>query len=317
MGVVYDAVDVKTGHPVALKLLARELSDDSDFIQRFLTEARAASRLNHPHIISVSAVGRAADKNAYYIAMEKLEGRSLDAYLAAGSFTYKQIIRIVAAVAGALEHAAERSIIHRDIKPQNVFLGSDGRVTLLDFGLAKCLDDGMRLTREGQTLGTPEYMSPEQAQSSSVDTRSDLYSLGVILYEMLAGAKPFEAPAVAGMVHLHHHATPRAISSTRPDVPADLEALVHRLLAKKPEDRLQSAGALLEALATLERGFGARGLLHKRPHGPPVPPKTPEELLDEVQRVEVESPPPTRRWIAIGAGLLGLAGLAAGLYIWL
>ena len=192
MGVVYRAQDMALARPAALKLLPQHLVDDEDVIKRFGREARASARLNHPNIVTIYGVGR--HENLYFIAMELIDGKPLDVLIKEkGKFETREALEIIQQSADALAEAHGHGIIHRDIKPQNIMLDKSGRVRVMDFGLALSGFENTKLTATGMTMGTPQYMSPEQWEDSKVDARSDIYSLGITLYEMLAGAPPFDA----------------------------------------------------------------------------------------------------------------------------
>jgi serine/threonine protein kinase len=255
MGSVYRATHVMLDKTVAIKLIRRELVTTADAAARFQREARAASNLAHPNIAAVFDFGQTAD-GTLYIAMEYVEGPSLKEVIRDdGPMDPAKIVAILGPVASALARAHRHHIIHRDLKPHNIMLAvdKDGRQTpkLLDFGIAKTVDDpDGGLTMTGYALGTPQYMSPEQAMGTAVDGRSDLYSLGVVLYEMLIGDVPFADTSVAGVLLKQMTAAPDAPSRRRPDVaisPA-LEAIALRCLNKEPDQRFQSAEAFIAAL---------------------------------------------------------------------
>ncbi len=324
MGIVYEAVQAETRRRVAVKILAPHLCNDSSFTKRFLVEARATAAVDHPNVVKVLCAGRERETGILFIAMELVEGRSLQKSIGKIRFTFAEMIKIVRTVAGALAHAATRQIVHRDIKPSNVMLGADGRITLLDFGLAKCLNEThLKLTRIGKTVGTPEYMSPEQACAGEVDTRSDLYSLGVIFYEMLAGARPFEGDTQTEEFYLHCNRDPRSIRATRGNVPLILEEVLRKMLARKPEERYQGGQELIEDLDHAEFQLKEQGVLHASPRGPIVMPlkmkdgKTYQKLGEAQTRAAPK--PPARSsyaliiWLVAGLALTGGAfALALG-----
>jgi protein kinase-like protein/PEGA domain-containing protein len=273
MSVVYAAIHVALDRPVALKVLLPSLGGDQEFVERFLAEAQAAARLDYPHIVPVYDSGESNGMN--YIAMKLLEGRDLRAILrerrASGNagLPLDRAISIASQAAGALEYAHRHRVVHRDVKPANIHLESNDRVTLVDFGIARALDRAST-TLTGSVMGTPAYMSPEQARGEVADFRSDIYSLGAVLYEMLAGSPPFAGEPRAVML-AHQTAPPRPISPGRPDVPPGVEQVVQRALAKRPEDRFQSAGALALALTNASGGR-------------PVPPAVAEDGADATAR---------------------------------
>jgi serine/threonine protein kinase len=254
MGAVFRATHLMLGKVIALKLIKPELVTSKDIARRFQREARAASALSHPGIATVHDLGQTED-GMLYIAMEFVEGPTLKFVLGSGPLPSIRIIRILRQVVDALGVAHERQIVHRDLKPQNIVLrrGPGGRetATLLDFGIAKTFDgDATQLTSTGIAVGTPQYMSPEQASGSAADPRSDLYSVGVILYEMLTGEVPFVAPNPLALLLKHVQEVPLPPSQRRPDlrIPPALEAVALRCLEKKAEHRYQTAGELLAAL---------------------------------------------------------------------
>ena len=257
MGAVYRATHVMLGKPVALKLIRPEIVTSPEVVRRFQREARAASLLSHPNIVTIYDLGQVED-GTLYLAMELCAGMSLkDLMVAEGPLAPRRAVRLCRAIAGALALAHKNRIVHRDLKPHNVMIARDaeGQETpkLLDFGIAKAVEtDGATLTSTGMVLGTPRYLSPEQAKGLSVDGRSDLYSLGIIFYEMLVGRVPFDDPSVPSLLVKHMAEPPRPPSELRPDVPPAIESIVLRLLEKDPARRFQSAEDLSAALAALD-----------------------------------------------------------------
>jgi serine/threonine-protein kinase len=255
MGAVYRARHVMLGKAVAVKVIRNGLVTSADVVSRFQREARAASNLNHPNIVTVHDLGQTPD-GTLYIAMELIEGGSLhDTLRREGPLPPARAVDILRQVASALSAAHRKQIVHRDLKSHNLMLAADdhGRdvVKLVDFGIAKTFDEATQLTAAGFMMGTPHYMSPEQAAGKPVDRRADIYSLGVILYEMLTGQVPFGRDSLtAVLVKLATELPPRP-SAQRPDltVPPALEAVAMRCLEKNPADRFQSADEFAEALA--------------------------------------------------------------------
>jgi len=265
MGEVYRARDTQLGREVALKVLHEEVARDPDRLRRFEREARAVAALNHPHILTVHDVG--AHEGTPYVVSELLEGENLREVLARRSPTQRQILGWAVQIARGLAAAHQKSIVHRDLKPENVFLTTDGRVKILDFGLAK-LAPGASLDSEGPTsssptqagvlMGTVPYMSPEQVQARAVDGRSDIFSFGVVLYEMLARRHPFRRESLAGTLSAILHDDPPDLASVDRTLPPALDGIVRRCLAKLREERFQGAHDLALALeAVLQAPTGA------------------------------------------------------------
>ena len=251
MAIVYLAEDQELGRLVALKLLDDRHASDEQFVERFRREAQSAAGLNHPNIVSIFDRGHAA--GTYYIAMEYLDGRTLKELLVRNGPTPVPIaIDYARQILGALSFAHRNGIVHRDIKPHNIIVGSDGRLKVTDFGIAR--SGASQMTEAGSIVGTAQYLSPEQARGAPVDPRSDLYSLGIVLYEMLTGSVPFtgDTPVEIAMKHLSQ--VPEPPSTLRHDVPHDLDAVVMRALAKAPEQRYDSAEEMDADLARVARG---------------------------------------------------------------
>jgi beta-lactam-binding protein with PASTA domain len=251
MADVYLAEDQELGRRVALKLLDDRHSADEQFVERFRREAQSAAGLNHPNIVSIFDRGRA--EGTYYIAMEYLDGRTLKELLIRNGPTPVPIaIDYARQILGALAFAHRGGIVHRDIKPHNIVVGSDGRLKVTDFGIAR--SGASQMTEAGSIVGTAQYLSPEQARGAPVDQRSDLYSLGIVLYEMLTGKVPFtgDTPVEIAMKHLSQ--VPDPPSALRPEVPHDLDAVVMRALAKDPDQRYASAEEMDADLARVARG---------------------------------------------------------------
>ena len=246
MGVVHEAHDTRLGRRVALKFLPPEYSRDPARKARFLREARAASSLDHPNICTIHDIGETEDGRLYMV-MAYYEGETLKARLQRGPLAVEEAVDIAMQLSRGLRRAHEAGITHRDIKPANVMLTTEGRSMLLDFGVAK-MSGEVDLTQEGGTLGTPAYMSPEQASGSPTDRRTDLWSLGVLLYEMLSGVRPFPADDPQAAIYAILREEPEALDQRRPEVPAALAQLVHRMLAKDPGDRPEDAGEVFAAL---------------------------------------------------------------------
>ncbi len=255
MGVVYEAEDLRLERTVALKFLPAGLTADPEARERFIHEARTASSLDHPNICTIHDVDETED-GGLYIAMACYPGEPLKDRIARGSLSPADAVRIAAEVAEGLAKAHEHGIVHRDIKPGNIMVTTDGRAKILDFGLAKLAGEA-RLTRPGTTVGTVAYMSPEQARGDEVDARTDLWSLGVILYEMAAGSLPFGRDSERAILHAIVHEEPRTVKELRPGFPAGIAGVIRKALAKDPDRRYASAREMASDLRQLEAAMGA------------------------------------------------------------
>jgi eukaryotic-like serine/threonine-protein kinase len=268
MGEVYLAEDTTLGRRVALKLLSAESTRDADRVRRFEQEARAASSLNHPNIVTIHEIGRV--DSTHYIITEFVEGETLRQQMSKSKPGIGAVLEVMVQVASALSAAHAAGIVHRDIKPENIMVRPDGLVKVLDFGLAKLTAESRapvyshaptidkRLTEPGQVMGTPHYMSPEQARGVGVDARSDIFSLGAMLYEMITGQRPFAGATTGDTIAAILRDEPQPLSHHLSDCPPTLEWIVNRCLAKSPEQRYQTAGELSAELKA------ARGAIEER-----------------------------------------------------
>jgi serine/threonine-protein kinase len=273
---VYKAVDTTLDRTVALKVLAPHLLWDYTFVQRFQREARVAASLDHPSIVAIYEVNQI--EGVHFIAMQFLEGRTLSQILEAeGQLAVSQVQAIVEQVSFALDYAHARGFVHRDVKPGNVIVADDGRATLTDFGLVKA-GEGTKLSTTGVIFGTPEYMSPEQAQGEKVDRRSDVYSLGIMLFEMLTGQVPFEADTPLEVPVKHLTAALPLPREVNPDIPEPVERVILKAMAKAPEDRFQRVSEMVEAL---RQAAIAKGL--------PEEEVIPEDLIEVLKEEELEA----------------------------
>ncbi|MGM0618284.1 MAG: protein kinase domain-containing protein, partial [Actinomycetota bacterium] len=251
MAEVHMAYDQTLGREVAVKLLLERFREDETFTRRFQDEARHVARLNHPNLVAVYDTG--ADQGQPYIVMELVEGRSLQQAIAAGGLTEDRALEVVADVCSALNYAHERGLIHRDIKPGNILMADDGSVKVTDFGIARAIDNET-VTRTAAVLGTAAYLSPEQAQGLEVDPRSDLYSLGVVLYESLTGQQPFAGDSPVTVAYQHVQEQPRSPRELDPAISQAAEAITMRALSKNPMNRYQSAGEMRTDLVNARVG---------------------------------------------------------------
>src|SRR3954447_26429774 len=253
MAEVYLAHDRLLDRPVALKVLFPELSVDRSFVERFRREAQAAANLSHPNIVSVYDWGE--EENTYFIVMEYVDGRPLSTLLRSeGTLLPDRAAGICAEVAGALGFAHRNGVIHRDVKPGNVLLTNDGQVKVTDFGIARAANAEENLTQTGAVMGTATYFSPEQAQGTTVDPRSDIYSLGVVLYELVTGRPPFSGDNPVTIAYKHVREDPAAPRSRNPAIPVAFENIILQAMAKEPADRYQTAEDLRADLLRFRQG---------------------------------------------------------------
>jgi tetratricopeptide (TPR) repeat protein len=267
MGVVFKAEDLKLDRFVALKFLPREMSGDADTKTRFVHEAKSASALDHPNICTIHEIDETPDGQTF-IVMPCYEGETLTDKLGKGQLDIAEAVDIVSQVASGLAKAHDKGIVHRDIKPGNILLTTDGHVKLVDFGLAK-LTGRTRVTKTGTVIGTVGYMSPEQALGKDLDARTDVFSMGVVLYELLAGRLPFRGEQDAALLYSIVHEDPQPLLEYRSDVPEALVHIIERTLEKDVEDRYQNAAELVDDLQALsaELAAGKPMRMGRRPRG--------------------------------------------------
>jgi serine/threonine protein kinase len=310
MGLVYRAYDTRLHRPVAVKLLSLELTSDPERKQRLLQEARAAAGVSHPAIAQIFYVDEEGDVT--FIVMELVEGKTVSELVQNRELDLLGAVDIAIQVAQGLAKAHERGIVHRDIKPANVMLTQDGHVKILDFGLAKLLDQGqgqgpgrtqrvdqppVAQTQTGVVMGTPAYMSPEQVRGVAVDCRSDLFSLGVLLFEMVTGQSPFRRETFMNSLHAVAFDETPPLGSIQPPIPEELQRILLRCLKKRPADRYPNARELIDELRLFRRR-AETGVAYKTSWR--------QRIVDAWERLR-HQPPSRYAWFAIGLGGLGLA----------
>jgi TolB-like protein len=305
MGVVYLAEDQHLHRKVALKVLPPEMSTDPERLKRFRREAKTVASISHPNVVTLHSVEEA--DGFHFLTMELVEGRTLNDEIPPGGLPLRRALDIAAALAGALASAHERGVLHRDMKPANVMVGPHGWVKVLDFGLAKLrpqdeatwIGGGTSLvhTQEGKVLGTPSYMSPEQLRGQPAEERSDIFSFGLVLYEMLTGVLPFAGENSAERIAAVLRDPPQPLAAVRPDLPSGLCRLVERCLAKEVGRRPASAAEVRDEIARLQRELEISALMASGSMPAPA-----------------EAPRRSRRWEAVGAAAVLIAIVALGVY---
>ncbi|HEX2030947.1 MAG TPA: protein kinase [Actinomycetota bacterium] len=304
MAEVFKATDRTLGRTVAVKILAVRFASDPRFVSRFRREAQAAAALNHPNVVSVFDTG--SDGDDHYIVMEYVEGETLADLLAReGSLPADRAAAIAGAVAAALGAAHDKGLVHRDVKPANVMLTGAGEVKVMDFGIARAAAHDT-LTQTGMVMGTASYLSPEQAQGHPVDPRSDVYSLGCVLYEMLTGRPPFTGDSAVSIAYKHVREHPLPVSRLSPDVPEDLAGVTMRALSKDVDRRFASGREMHEALAG---AAGAAALAATEPMA--AGGDTAVLPAGEPTAVPPDERRPAARWLPWAIGAVLLAALVA------
>lgn len=317
MADVYRAHDKLLDRSVAVKVLRAQFTDDEEFVTRFRREAQAAARLSHPNIVNIYDVGR--DEDSYYIVMEYISGETLkDRIVREGPLPVETAVRVALEIGEALEHAHQNNIVHCDIKPHNILMTRSGRVKVTDFGIARAVTSAT-MTQTGTIIGSVHYFSPEQAKGAPVSAKSDIYSLGAVMYEMLTGTVPFSGETPISIAIKHLQDEPQPLRELNPSVPPILEALVLKAMAKNPEQRFTDIGAMIADLRSAQhylRDDHTRRLAKE---------DFPTQVLPRVDMPEHEAgdegsaaPPPLggnrRTWLWALAGLLVL-GFAVGAFL--
>ncbi len=293
MGAVFLAEDLRLGRTVAIKVLRPELATEGASIGRFEREARIAARLDHPNIIPVYAVEET--DGLHYFVMKYIAGKSLDELLTGEPWPIEQCRQVLWQAACGLGHAHQRGVIHRDVKPSNIMIDENGRAIITDFGISKALQQDTQYTNTGQLIGTPRYVSPEQAQGLPLDGRSDQYSLAVVGYQMLVARLPLVADSIHALMYKHIYEVPASAQSVRPEVPVEISEALQRGMAKEPGDRF----ATMEDFAT---AIWPERPVHAGQPTPTVPGFAALAKLIGRRRNRVP---------ALVAAALGVAGLAA------
>ncbi|GAM09393.1 putative serine/threonine-protein kinase [Geobacter sp. OR-1] len=289
MGVVYEAQDPNIGRIVALKVLRPDRITTETFVNRFLKEAKVIGRLSHPNIVTIHDVGE--DQGTVYIAMEFLEGTALSDMIKDKHLEPRDVVDIAMQIAETLEYAHQKGVIHRDIKPSNIVVQADNRIKITDFGIAHIEDPSATVqTQAGEIMGTPAYMSPEQIQGQPVDGRTDIFSLGVILYEMSTGQRPFgKGKSLATIFNDIMQHTPEEPCKTSPLIPVKLSDIIMKALSKEPDERFQSGREMAEALR--------QSLVAAQPAEPAV----------------IKEPPATRSYAKPAGVIMAIAVAVAGI----
>jgi len=309
MADVYKAIDTVLDRPVAIKVLHRYFAEDEDFVSRFKREAQAAAGLNHPNIVNIYDWGN--QDGTYFIVMELLEGQNLKQYMASkGIIPPAEAMGITKKVLSALNFAHKHNIVHRDIKPHNIILTNSGEVKVTDFGIARA--GTSKMTQTGTILGTAHYLSPEQARGQNVGVSSDIYSMGVVLYEMVTGKMPFDGENPVAIALKHVHEFPTKPGELNPDIPEELQTIIAKAMAKSPEARYQSAAEMRNDIMRLMEGMPIMATIPNEQETVIMAP--PSKTMRVEQPVYSEPEKPRRGWlVAIALVLLfAVAGGAGG-----
>ncbi|MBA4124090.1 MAG: protein kinase [Acidobacteria bacterium] len=323
MGEVYLADDINLNRQVALKILPPEFAADKDRMSRFVREAKSASALNHPNIITIYEIGKS--EGTHFIATEFIDGKTLKEYAKTNSLKFNSVLEIAVQVASALDEAHSAGIVHRDIKPDNVMIRANGLVKILDFGIAKLSGSTAQLnldaataiksgTTPGMIIGTANYMSPEQAKGKEVDARTDIFSFGVILYEMLAGKLPFEGETALEMIGAILHKEPKPLDKT--EVPSEIEKISSKCLRKDRDERYQTIKDVLIDLKDVKQDLEFQNKLERTISPEKEEPKT--QILqattaDEIQQTTtnetISGKPKSNQLLAVGLAILLISAI--------
>ncbi|MDI6733453.1 MAG: serine/threonine-protein kinase [Planctomycetota bacterium] len=291
MGIVYLAHHLALNKNVAIKVLPPSFAQEEERVKRFIREARSAAQLEHSNIVQIYNIAKHED--FYFIVMQYIDGESFATKIKNnGKINLLEAIRIIRDVSSALGVAHKKGIIHRDIKPENIMVNQSGEVKLMDFGLARSLDVASSLSRTGEILGTPFYLSPEQAQGLKVDARADIYALGVTLYHMLSGKRPFEGDTTVSIILKHINEKPPPLRQITPEIPETVSSIVHKMLEKDPDKRYQSTDELIDDITSAYNKISAEDSNARTITALTVPQKPVKKLIN---------------WkIVVGAGIVAM-----------
>ena len=345
MARVFKAQDLALGRIVAVKMLHESLTGDQGFLQRFQQEAHAAANLTHPNIVTVHDIGQ--DKNRYYIVMEYVEGRTLKQMIRqhngnGRAMPISRALDLTIQICAGIGYAHRADLVHCDVKPQNVLVSRDDRIKVADFGIARAISEATLSQSVSQVWGTPQYFSPEQAAGEPATPASDVYSIGIILFELLTGQLPFSGDTPTALALKHMHDEPPTISETNPFVPAQLDQIIQKVLAKEPSGRYRTAGQLgrilsayrqrsLSTTEALNQGIATaqptmpiseqKTKVYQRP-SPPVEKTVVREPIQEKTTVNptIHVPAPstetTDDWTAVALGITALIALLGLIPLW-
>ena len=305
MANVYKGRDIRTNNAIAVKVLKEEFLDNEELVRRFKNESKAISILDHPNIVKVYDVS--VTDQLQYIVMEYIDGITLKEYLKqrGGALTWKEVIHFATQVLSALEHAHSKGIVHRDVKPQNIMLQADGSIKMMDFGIAR-FSRAQSQTVSDKAIGSVHYISPEQAKGDHTDARTDIYSVGVMLYEMLSGHLPFDGSGTVSIAIMQISEKPKPLAQVAPNVPEGLRQITEKAMEKDPADRYQSAAEMLAAIQAFKENPASDLSMNTIPR---MPPAKPSARLSQTQNPAVPkaASAPSRR----AAPALSVQGRAA------